>query len=187
MIKKHIAIHTGYVKTAVVNGEPNHEYKRSLMDKNDVANPNLRFKSAASSWFPVWNQNKSIDDWYKDTETAVDRMGANLQLYYSVADDMNFTLSGGYQNSYVTSSSFGDPQVSASVREMDGLYADFIAKVKGLSLQANVETGTQDIVRGDQGFKVDNTNINIRIRPYYFTVICSSTIKCYITSRIFFS
>ena len=133
----------------------------SLMDKNDVVNPNFRFKSAASSWFSVWNQNKSIDDWYKDTETAVDRLGANLQLYYSVADDMNFTLSGGYQNSYVTSSSFGDPQVSASVREMDGLYADFIAKVKGLSLQANVETGTQDIVRGDQGFKVDNTNINI--------------------------
>ena len=133
----------------------------SLMNMNDVADPNLRFKSAASSWFSVWNQHKSIDDWFKDTETAVDRMGANLQLYYGLSDDINFSLSGGYQSSYVTSSSFGDPQVSASVREMDGVYADFIAKVKGLSLQANVLTGTQDIVRGDQGFKIDNLNINL--------------------------
>lgn len=133
----------------------------SLMDKNDVANPDFRFKSPASSWFSVWNQNKSIDDWYKDTETAVDRFGANLSLYYKVSDDINFSLSGGYQNSYVTSSSFGDPQVSLSVREMSGTYADFIAKVKGLSLQGNVLGGTQDIVRGDEGFKVDNININI--------------------------
>ncbi len=133
----------------------------SLMSKEDVANPNFRFKSAASSWFSVWNQNKSIDDWYKDTETAVDRLGANLSLYYNLSDDINFSLSGGYQNSYVTSSSFGDPAVSATAREMNGFYADFIAKAKGLTLQANVQKGTQDIVRGDQGFKADNTNFNL--------------------------
>ncbi len=133
----------------------------SLMSKEDVANPNFRFKSAASSWFSVWNQNKSIDDWYKDTETAVDRLGANLSLYYNLSDDINFSLSGGYQNSYVTSSSFGDPAVSATAREMNGFYADFIAKAKGLTLQANVQKGTQDIVRGDQGFKADNTNYNL--------------------------
>lgn len=133
----------------------------SLMSKEDVANPNFRFKSAASSWFSVWNQNKSIDDWYKDTETAVDRLGANLSLYYNLSDDINFSLSGGYQNSYVTSSSFGDPAVSATAREMNGFYADFIAKAKGLTLQANVQKGTQDIVRGDQGFKADNTTFNL--------------------------
>lgn len=133
----------------------------SLMSKEDVANPNFRFKSAASSWFSVWNQNKSIDDWYKDTETAVDRLGANLSLYYNLSEDINFSLSGGYQNSYVTSSSFGDPAVSATAREMNGFYADFIAKAKGLTLQANVQKGTQDIVRGDQGFKADNTNFNL--------------------------
>lgn len=133
----------------------------SLMSKEDIANPNFRFKSAASSWFSVWNQNKSIDDWYKDTETAVDRLGANLSLYYNLSEDINFSLSGGYQNSYVTSSSFGDPAVSATAREMNGFYADFIAKAKGLTLQANVQKGTQDIVRGDQGFKADNTNFNL--------------------------
>ncbi|MBO7478534.1 MAG: TonB-dependent receptor plug domain-containing protein [Salinivirgaceae bacterium] len=133
----------------------------SLMNKEDVANPNFRFKSAASSWFSVWNQNKSIDDWYKDTETAVDRLGANVSLYYNLSDDINFSLLGGYQNSYVTSSSFGDPAVSATAREMDGFYADFIAKAKGLTLQANVQKGTQDIVRGDQGFKADNLNFNL--------------------------
>ena len=133
----------------------------SLMNKEDVANPNFRFKSTASSWFSVWNQNKSIDDWYKDTETAVDRLGANVSLYYNLSDDINFSLLGGYQNSYVTSSSFGDPAVSATAREMDGFYADFIAKAKGLTLQANVQKGTQDIVRGDQGFKADNLNFNL--------------------------
>ena len=133
----------------------------TLMYKDDIADPNFRFKNAASSWFSVWNQNKSIDDWYKDTETAVDRKGANVSLYYNLSDDMNFSLSGGYQNSYVTSSSFGDPQVSASVREMNGVYADLIAKVKGLSFQANALKGTQDIVRGDQGFKIDNLNLNL--------------------------
>ena len=133
----------------------------SLMNKEDIANPNFRFKSAASSWFSVWNQNKSIDDWYKDTETAVDRLGANVSLYYNLSDDINFSLLGGYQNSYVTSSSFGDPAVSATAREMDGFYADFIAKAKGLTLQANVQKGTQDIVRGDQGFKADNLNFNL--------------------------
>jgi hypothetical protein len=131
------------------------------MYKEDIADPNFRFKSAASSWFSVWNQNKSINDWYRDTETAVDRLGANLSLYYTVSDDINFSLSSGYQNSYVISSSFGDPAVSATAREMDGFYADFIAKAKGLTFQANVQTGTQDIVRGDQGFKADNLNFNL--------------------------
>ena len=70
----------------------------SLMDKEDIVNPNFRFKNPASSWFSVWNQNKSIEDWYKNTETVVDRMGANVQLYYSLNDDINFSLSGGYQN-----------------------------------------------------------------------------------------
>ncbi|MBO7144638.1 MAG: TonB-dependent receptor plug domain-containing protein [Salinivirgaceae bacterium] len=164
----------------------------SLMDKEDIVNPNFRFKNPASSWFSVWNQNKSIEDWYKNTETAVDRMGANVQLYYSLNDDINFSLSGGYQNSYVTSSSFGDPQVSLTVREMNGTYFDFIGKVKGLSLQANVLTGTQDIVRGDEGFKIDNTNININaeydfvfgdlnIRPGFYYQSVHNDDKPYLT------
>jgi iron complex outermembrane receptor protein len=133
----------------------------SLMYFEDVANPDFHFKNPASNWFSVWNRNKQPEKQYKDVETAVDRMGANLSLYYNVSDDINFSLSGGYQHSYVTSSSFGDPQVSTTAREMSGTYFDFIGKVKGLSLQANVLGGTQDIVRGDPGFKIDNININL--------------------------
>lgn len=134
----------------------------SLFDKDDIADgQKAKLMSKTYPWIGVWNGTESIDDWYDDPKTAIDKMGANVALYYNMSDDVNFSLTGGYQNSYVTSSSFGDPPVSVTAREMNGVYGDFVAKVKGLSFQANLLSGTQDIVRGNTGFKVDNMAANV--------------------------
>lgn len=111
-------------------------------------------------WLSIFDPGDDVDEWYPDPKTACDRYGANAFLYYNLKKDINFSLAGGYQNSYVNSSSFGDPPVSVNGREMSSSYVDFVAKVKGLSLQVNTMFGMQDIARGDTGFKVDNKSLN---------------------------
>lgn len=152
-------------KLYVFNGAQSGWYDMdSITDDNGYYMMNSTY-----SWLTVFNKNERIGDWIKDPATSVDRYAVNAALYYDLADDIKFSLMGGYQSSYVLSSSFGDPPMSATAREINGAYVDFIAKVRGLSFQANMLTGTQDIVRANTGFKVDNQNINANLE-YDFNV-----------------
>lgn len=162
-------------------------------DKDSITDDNGKYMmNATYPWITVFNKNEKINDWYKDPSTAVDRFGANAAFSFDLSNDIKFSLMGGYQGSYATSSSFGDPPVSATAREMDGAYVDFIANVKGLNLQANLLTGTQDIVRNNVGFKVDNfaTNImaeydfnlgTLNLRPGVFFQMCKYDDTPYLT------
>lgn len=128
----------------------------SLFNRDDIQT----LPDKTSYWLTVFNPMESIKDWHPYPETAVDRYGVNANLYFNAADDINFVLSGGYQDSYITSSSFGDPSISITGREIKSSYANFIGKAKGLTLQSNIMLSEQDIVHQNVGFKADARTFN---------------------------
>ncbi|MBR5168455.1 MAG: TonB-dependent receptor plug domain-containing protein [Salinivirgaceae bacterium] len=129
----------------------------SLFNRDDIQT----LPDKTSYWLTVFNPMESIKDWHPYPETAVDRYGVNANLYFNAADDINFVLSGGYQDSYITSSSFGDPSISITGRGIKSTYANFIGKAKGLTLQSNIMFSEQDIVYKNVGFKADARTFNL--------------------------
>lgn len=129
----------------------------SLFNRDDIQT----LPDKTSSWLTVFNPMEKIEDWHPYPETAVDRFGVNANLYFNPADDINFVLSGGYQDSYINSSSFGDPSISVTGREIKSSYFNFIGKAKGLTLQSNMLFAEQDIVYKNVGFKADARTFNV--------------------------
>ena len=129
----------------------------SLFNRDDIQT----LPDKTSYWLTVFNPMESIEDWHPYPETAVDRFGVNANLYFNAADDINFVLSGGYQDSYINSSSFGDPSISITGRDIKSSYVNFIGKAKGLTLQSNILFTEQDIVHKNVGFKADARTFNI--------------------------
>ena len=129
----------------------------SLFNADDIQ----ELPDKTSNWLKVFNPTEKISDWHPCPETAVDRFGVNANLYYNPTDDINFVLSGGYQDSYVNSSSFGDPSISLTGRDIKSSYFNAIGKIKGLTLQANMLFAEQDIVNKNVGFKADNSTLNL--------------------------
>jgi iron complex outermembrane receptor protein len=129
----------------------------SLFNRDDIQT----LPDKTSYWLTVFNPMESIKDWHPYPETAVDRFGVNANLYFNAADDINFVLSGGYQDSYINSSSFGDPSISITGRDIKSSYVNFIGKAKGLTLQSNIMFTEQDIVHKNVGFKADARTFNI--------------------------
>lgn len=129
----------------------------SLFNRDDIQT----LPDKTSSWLTVFNPMEKIEDWHPYPETAVDRFGVNANLYFNPADDINFVLSGGYQDSYINSSSFGDPSISVTGREIKSSYFNFIGKAKGLTLQSNMLFAEQDIVYKNIGFKADARTFNV--------------------------
>jgi iron complex outermembrane recepter protein len=120
-----------------------------------------QFSSLENRWFNVFDPNDDIDEMYPNPQLARQRVGANAYLNYNLNKDVTFNLKGGIQGSEVLSSTMGDNPTSLAGRLSSTKYADFIAKVHGLSFQSNVQGGWQDIVRQDTGFKVDLLNVNV--------------------------
>jgi iron complex outermembrane receptor protein len=129
----------------------------SLFNRDDIQ----ELPDRTSYWLTVFNPMEKIEDWHPYPETAVDRFGVNASLYFNPADDINFVLSGGYQDSYITSSSFGDPSISITGRDIKSSYFNVIGKVKGLTLQSNMLFAEQDIVHKNIGFKADARTFNL--------------------------
>lgn len=129
----------------------------SLFNRDDIQT----LPDKTSYWLTVFNPMEKIEDWHPYPETAVDRFGVNANLYFNPADDINLVLSGGYQDSYINSSSFGDPSISITGRDIKSSYVNFIGKAKGLTLQSNILFTEQDIVHKNVGFKADARTFNI--------------------------
>ena len=129
----------------------------SLFNRDDIQT----LPDKTSYWLTVFNPVEKIEDWHPYPETAVDRFGVNANLYFNPADDINFVLSGGYQDSYINSSSFGDPSISITGRDIKSSYFNVIGKAKGLTLQSNMLFAEQDIVYKNVGFKADARTFNI--------------------------
>ena len=101
-------------------------------------------------------------------------------IFFDPSQNVNTRLSFGTQYSDVLTSTFGDQVSPLSTRYSRTSYVDLHVKSYGLTLQANYNFGWQDIVVGDEGFKVDidifNSlleydfdigNLNLRPGVYY--------------------
>jgi iron complex outermembrane receptor protein len=131
-----------------------------LLSKNEL--DTLRqFSANEGQWFNVFDPSDDVDEMYPNPQRARQRLGGNAYLFYDYNDDIHFSLKGGIQGSEVLSTTMGDNPTAHAGRVSNTGYGDFIAKVHGLNLQANVLRGWQDIVRQDTGFKVDIYNINV--------------------------
>ncbi|MEM9329229.1 MAG: TonB-dependent receptor plug domain-containing protein [Bacteroidota bacterium] len=91
------------------------------------------------------------------------RYAANGNFFYDHSDKINARLSVGTQYSDVLSSTYGDQVTPLSTRTMRTSYIDVQADVHDFTIQANYNTGWQDVIAGDDGFKVDMDVINAHI------------------------
>ncbi|MFO7656483.1 MAG: TonB-dependent receptor [Bacteroidales bacterium] len=121
------------------------------------------FSPLEGSWFNVFDPTDDINEMYPNPYLARQRIGVNGGLEYSLKDDMNLNLKGGYQSSQVLSTTMGDNPTSMAGRVSNTEYIDFNARLKGLTAQVNLLTGWQDIVLQDTGFKVGIFNLNTNL------------------------
>ena len=129
----------------------------------------------ANTTYYVFDPHDDVDKMFPDPELSRQRYGSNAYLYYTVNDEINAELKGGYQSSEVISSTMGDNPMSMAGRVSKTGYADFITNIKGLHFQVNFLNGWQDIVREDTGFKVDIYNFNSNLE--YDFIIGNLTLR----------
>ena len=101
-----------------------------------------------------------MNELFEDPLLARENYGVNGYLSYNPEGITKFDFSGGYQNSYVNTSTLGDPPTSFGGRKSDTWYANLEAGIGRLKLQTNYTGGTQDFATGDHGFKIDKNQFN---------------------------
>jgi iron complex outermembrane receptor protein len=109
---------------------------------------------------PVSDPLDDIDELFEEPGLARENYGVNGYLGYNPEGMTNFNLSGGYQNSYVNSSTLGDPPTSFGGRISNTYYGNLDGAIGRLKLQTNYTGGTQNFATGDHGFKIDMGQFN---------------------------
>jgi len=128
-------------------------------DINDLIRP----EGDTNYYYRVYDPNDDVDEMFSDPSLARKTLGGNAYLFYDLNNEIGFDLKGGYQSSEVLSSTMGDNPTSIAGRISQTYYGDLNAKVYGLHAKLNYLGGWQDIVKADNGFKVDVTNINANL------------------------
>ncbi|MBN1597585.1 MAG: TonB-dependent receptor plug domain-containing protein [Bacteroidales bacterium] len=129
----------------------------------DVLDTLRTWSGLENQWFYVFDPSDDIMKMYPDPINSRDRYGVNGYIFYDVNDDIKIDLKGGYQRSEVLSTTMGDNPTSYAGRVSNTGYIDLHAGVYGLKAQINYMSGWQDIVRADNGFKIDMTNLNANL------------------------
>ncbi|MBR8537444.1 TonB-dependent receptor [Carboxylicivirga sediminis] len=117
---------------------------------------------------PVWppydvkGERYDIYKSFPDPEQAKERRGINAYLDYKVSESTNISLMAGHQNSQAVTSSMGDVPTPYTTKIASTSYVDMRANYKGLSLQANYNGGTIDYMSGNEGFELDNQQLNLQ-------------------------
>ena len=109
---------------------------------------------------PISDPLDDIDELFQEPQLARENYGINGYVGYNPEGIASFDLSGGYQNSYVNSSTLGDPPTSLGGRKSNTWYGNLQAAIGRLKLQTNYTGGTQNFATGDQGFKIDMGQFN---------------------------
>ena len=97
---------------------------------------------------------------YANPHKARDRWAVNGFIFYEPSKNLSTRLSFGKQYSDVLTSTFGDQVSPLSTRISNTSYVDLQAKTYGFNIQANYNFGWQNIIVGDEGFKVDMNTFN---------------------------
>ena len=94
-----------------------------------------------------------VADMFDDPGLSRKTYGFNSYVSYRPADDINFDLSFGYQQSRATSIPVGELPFSLAERISKTTYANLNADVKVLSVNASYMGGPQTYMNGAPGFK----------------------------------
>ena len=140
---------------------------------------NLSYVGDDGNTYDILDPTDSVDELFPNPGTAMDRFGINGFFNYKISNELDFNLATGTQNSSVITTQLGDAPVALSTRESNTQYVDFRSNVYGFKPQVSYLFGWQNLVRGDEGFKIDmytlNANLeydfnykNLNIRPGVF-------------------
>jgi iron complex outermembrane receptor protein len=102
------------------------------------------------------------DPKFENHELAKNRHGVNGWINYSANEDVNFNISGGYQNSKAQTVFMESSLSPLTFRESETYYFNTQSNLYGLSLQLSGNFGTQDILLGSGVVsKYDMSNIDV--------------------------
>lgn len=117
-----------------------------------------------------------ISSMIPDPEKSRNTIGLNAYINFTPNENMNFYLSGGYQNSNVIATPVGDDVFSFNRRVSKTAYVALDANIYDFHFLANYMAGPQDYALGVAGFKVHPTDFNISAE-YDFNLDCGLHIR----------
>ncbi len=115
--------------------------------------------------WPSYNVKDEIYNVYKafpEPDKSKERMGVNAYVDILPNEHTTINVMAGHQNSQALTSSMGDVPTPYTTKKAATSYVDLRAGYKGLSLQANYNGGTIDYMMGNEGFELDNQQVNIQ-------------------------
>lgn len=115
----------------------------------------------------VFDPKDDMNETYPNPGVAKDRLGLNGFFYYGINENFGFDMALGTQMSEIISSTLGDAPTPLSTRESQTSYVDFRSNIYGFKPQINYSTGIQDFVKGDEGFKMDISFLNVNLEYDY--------------------
>ncbi|MCG8582073.1 MAG: TonB-dependent receptor [Bacteroidales bacterium] len=124
-----------------------------------------RMMNGALPLWPPYDVKGETYDIYKsfpDPGKAKERMGVNGYFDFMPNEKTTINLMAGHQNSQVVTSLMGDVPTPYTTKKAATSYVDLRASYKGFNLQANYNGGTIDYMMGNEGFELDNQQINIQ-------------------------
>lgn len=144
--------------TAIFNGEKFKEgyYSLAEYERVEIVNP---FNPTNN--FTLKDANDKMSDLFEDINLSRRTTGVNGQFQYVPSASTSVSVMTGYQDSYVNTSTMGDPATSMGGRKSTTGYADITAQLNHLMLKANGTMGKQDFATGDEGFQVDMEQMNL--------------------------
>lgn len=117
-----------------------------------------------------------IDKLFEHPNIARENYGINGYLSYNPNEDINLSLTGGYQNSLGLSAPATDEFYALSYRTSKTGYINLNANVHGIVMQVNYFDGSQDFNYGSPSFHVRNQQFNGSLE-YDWTVIDGLSIR----------
>lgn len=107
---------------------------------------------------------------FADPSLAKDRYGVNAWLDYKASKKVNFSLSGGLQNSKAQTVFMEGSRTMLTTRDSESYYFNTLSNIHNLSLQVSGTFGTQNIYSGSgTASKYDHSNIDL-IAEYDYTI-----------------
>lgn len=139
---------------------PDNSGGRAIFNKGRFFSLDQYQRLVDANELPVADPMDDIHELFADPGLARENYGINGYVSYNSESNASFQLSGGYQNSYVNSSTLGDPPTSLGGRKSNTWYGNLEGAIGRLKLQTNYTGGTQNFATGDQGFKIDMSQFN---------------------------
>ncbi|MCT4591210.1 MAG: TonB-dependent receptor [Carboxylicivirga sp.] len=124
-----------------------------------------RMSNGSLPLWPGYDVKGETYDIYKsfpDSDKSKERMGVNGYIDFMPNEHTTINVMTGMQSSQAITSSMGDVPTPYTTKKAETAYLDLRATYKGLSLQANYNFGTIDYMLGNEGFELDNDQLNIQ-------------------------